>query len=348
MPPRQYLTPFSARRRTERRGQTRADARAVSGIEISRDPSAGLFCRKPPLTGVVMSEEYEHRFLSSEVPPRPADQCLFHVIPVPYEATVSYGRGTARGPEAILAASDQLELFDGSGYPGNRGIFTHQPVRCDCAPPIVHERIAAATLTALAAGGLPVLLGGEHSLTYGALKALKEHSDIPFGVVQFDAHADLRDTYEGSRWSHACVMRRAVDDLGLPLAQIGNRLYCEEEREARSRHNVTAWDAPWLAHHPMPEVLLPENFPRNIFLTFDVDGLDPSVIAETGTPVPGGLGWYQALDLAALALRGRRMIGFDVVELAPRTDRLASDFAAARLVYALMGLALADSPAAID
>jgi len=282
--------------------------------------------------------EHTNRFLASEVPPRPAKQCLFHVIPVPLEATVSYGGGTAAGPEAILTASDQLELFDGKGTPGLKGIFTHPPVDCNGSPETILRRIANTTLTALENGAIPVLLGGEHSLTYGALLALKEHCREPLGVIQFDAHADLRDSYEGSRWSHACVMRRAVADLGLPLVQIGNRSYCLEERDARITHAVTTWDAPWLARNPLPESLLPPDFPSRVFLTFDVDGLDPSVIAETGTPVPGGLGWYQALDLAALALRGRQLVGFDVVELAPRPDRHASDFAAASLVYALMGL----------
>lgn len=286
-----------------------------------------------------MLQEYARRFLSSEVPPRPAEQAFFHVIPVPYEATVSYGAGTAAGPEAILAASDQLELFDGEDCPGERGIFTHPPVDCSGPAEAVLDRIAGATRTALDAGGLPVLLGGEHSLTFGPLKALKERHGV-FGVIQFDAHADLRDRYEGTKWSHACVMRRAVDDLGLPLVQFGNRLFCLEEKQAREAYGVTAWDAPVLARHGLPARPLPEDFPDKVFLTFDVDGLDPSVIAETGTPVPGGLGWYQALDLAARVLTGRRLIGFDVVELAPQPGRIASDFAAARLVYALMGLAL--------
>lgn len=290
-----------------------------------------------------MPQEYAHRFLASEVPPRPAGHCLFHVIPVPLEATVSYGGGTAAGPEAILAASNQLELFDGEACPGERGIFTHNPV--DCAGPVeeVLERVAVATRRALNHNAVPVLLGGEHSLTYGPLLALRERFGR-FGVIQFDAHADLRDSYEGSRWSHACVMRRAVDDLDLPLVQIGNRLLCLEEKEARERYAVTAWDAPCLYRHGTPDVLIPAGFPEQVFVTFDVDGLDPSVIPDTGTPVPGGLSWYQAMDLAARALTGRRLLGFDVVELAPRPDRIVSDFAAARLIYALMGLALRSRP----
>ena len=291
-----------------------------------------------------MLNEYENRFLSSEVPPRPADQARFHVIPVPYEATVSYAGGTANGPEAILDASDQLELYDGTSYPGENGIFTQRPVDCSGAPEQVMENVRKAVLAALDAGAMPVVLGGEHSLTYGEIAALKERYGR-FGVVQFDAHADLRDSYEGSKWSHASVMRRAVKDLDLPLVQLGNRIYCREELEARKEHGVVSWDAPYLCRHGIPDNLIPEDFPRNIFITFDVDGLDPSIMPETGTPVPGGLDWYMALDLAARAMQGRRVLGFDVVELAPREGHIVSDFAAASLTYSLMGLAARNNDA---
>ena len=287
--------------------------------------------------------EYSLRFLGSELAPRIPDKAYFHVIPVGYEMSVSYGAGTAQGPEAILRASDQLELFDGTGCPGEAGIFTQQPVDCSASAiedaPEILARVSRAVLAALDCNAVPVLLGGEHTITFGALQALKSKFGR-IGVIQFDAHADLRDSYEGSRWSHACVMRRAVADLGLPLVQFGCRAYSLEESQARAVYGVTAWDAPYLARNPQPDKLVPDDFPEMVFLTFDVDGLDPSIIAETGTPAPGGLGWYQALDLAAAALSGRKLLGFDVVELAPRPGRHASDFAAASLVYALMGLAL--------
>ncbi|WP_294558372.1 agmatinase [uncultured Mailhella sp.] len=285
-----------------------------------------------------MLNEYENRFLSSEVPARPAGEARFHVIPVPYEATVSYAGGTAHGPEAILDASDQLELYDGTSFPGEQGIFTQQPVDCSGTPEEVMNKVRLAVLAALDAGAMPVVLGGEHSLTYGEMAALKERFGT-FGVVQFDAHADLRDSYEGSRWSHASVMRRAVSDLELPLVQLGNRIFCKEELEARKKHGVVAWDAPLLCRKGMPENILPDDFPEHIFITFDVDGLDPSIMPETGTPVPGGLGWYQALELAEKVVAGRTLLGFDIVELAPREGHIVSDFTAASLTYALMGIA---------
>lgn len=283
-------------------------------------------------------QEYSKRFLGSEVAAKPAAECFFHVIPVPYEESVSYGGGTSRGPDAILEASDQLELFNGHSCPGEKGIFTHAPVDCSQEAEKVMSNIYAATKKVLDLEKFPILLGGEHSITYGALKALKEKYGS-FGVVQFDAHADLRSEYSGTKWSHASVMRRAVDDLGLPLVQLGNRAFCLEEHEARKKHRVISWDAEYLCQNPIPENLIPQDFPKKIFITFDVDGLDPSVIPDTGTPVAGGLMWYQALNLAKKAVENRTLIGFDVVELAPRKDSVLSDFIAAQLTYALMDLA---------
>ncbi len=283
-------------------------------------------------------------FLASELemaPPNTRETAFFHVIPAPLEATVSYGGGTGRGPAAILAASQQLEVWDGESVPARRGIYTHPAVDCSGEaakphiPPPSLERIRDVVADVAACGGFPVLLGGEHTVTYAALAALVARFGR-FGVIQFDAHADLRDTYEGTPWSHACVMRRAVADLGLPLIQFGVRALCLEEVEAREQYGVRFHDAAELAAGGIPEI--PRDFPERVYLSFDVDGLDPSIMPATGTPVPGGLGWYQALELAQMALRGRAAIGFDVVELAPVPGLHAADFTAARLTYALMGL----------
>ena len=277
------------------------------------------------------------RFLASELAPGTPDSAFFHMLPVPLEASVSYGGGTAKGPCAILEASDQLELWDGESVPAELGIHTWPAVDCSGEIQTVLGRIEAAVARILDYGGLPIILGGEHTVTYGALAALAEKYGR-FGVVQFDAHADLRDSYEGNRWSHACVMCRAVKELGLPLVQFGVRALCLEEVATRREHGVEFLDAATLAASSMPEELLPPDFPERIYLTFDVDGLDPSIMPATGTPVPGGLGWYEALRLAERALRGRRVLGMDVVELAPVPGMHMADFTAARLVYALMGL----------
>ena len=265
------------------------------------------------------------------------EKALFHVLPVPYEKTVSYGNGTARGPAAIIAASGQLELWDGQSKPGEEGIYTWPAIDCAKEPEKVLHDIAFAVSRILKLNKLPVVLGGEHTVTWGVIKGYLDAGVKDFGVVQVDAHADLRDAYEGDKYSHASVMRRVVE-AGIPLVQLGIRAFCEEEREARKKHRVLAFDAVDLVPKNVSKVRLPARFPKNVFFTLDVDGIDPSVLPATGTPVPGGLGWYQTLGLFESVARQRRIIGFDVMEFAPIAGFHAYDFAAAMLTYRLMGI----------
>jgi len=276
-------------------------------------------------------------FLDGEIPNAKPEAAAYHIIPVPLESTVSYGGGTARGPEAIIEASTQLELWNGQGKPALQGVHTAPAV--DCSGPITKtlDRIEDAVSYAIECEALPIVLGGEHTVTLGALRAMKQRYHR-VGVVQFDAHADLRNTYEGSPYSHACVMRRAAEDLGLPLFQIGVRALCEEEALFRAASEIPHLDARELAVKGIPPHLLPRDFPDRIYITFDVDGLDPSVIRATGTPVPGGVSWHDALTLLEAVMEGRKLAGADVVELAPAAGDHASDFAAAQLAYVLMGL----------
>jgi len=192
-------------------------------------------------------------FLESEIPDLPPERSLFHVIPAPMETSVSYGSGTANGPAAILEASYQLEAFDGTSSPCEQGILTTAP----CAD---LDAIETAVRHAHAGGHFPILLGGEHTVTLGALRALKAAGET-FGVVQIDAHADLRASYEGSALSHACVMRRALDDLDLPLFQIGVRALSLEEHQLRETRGVGHLDAATIASSGIPTPLLPNGFP---------------------------------------------------------------------------------------
>lgn len=278
------------------------------------------------------------RFLSSELPPVKPEKALFHVLPVPYEKTVSYGNGTAKGPQAILEASDQLELWDGISKPGEEGIYTWPAIDCSRKPERVLNDIASAVSRILKMHKLPVVLGGEHTVTWGVIKGYLDAGVKDFGVVQVDAHADLRDAYEGDKYSHASVMRRVVE-AGVPLVQLGCRAYCEEERDARKKHRVLAFDGIDLVPPGIDKIKLPKAFPSKVFFTLDVDGMDPSVLPATGTPVPGGLGWYQTLALFESVARQRRLIGFDVMEYAPIEGFHAYDFTAALLTYKLMGIA---------
>ena len=277
-------------------------------------------------------------FLADDLPPRRADDARYHLIPVPLEASVSYGHGTSGGPQALLAASSQLEVFDGSGEPGAAGIHVQQAVPCaERSVRVVLDEVASRVTTARNHGALPILLGGEHTVTLGAIEALHA-AGVDCGLVQIDAHADLRDRYQDDPLSHACIMRRC-HDLGLPLAQFAVRALSREEHDYRQAHRATIrhHDAEVLHHQGIPADPLGPDFPDAIYLSIDVDGLDPSLMAATGTPVPGGLGWYECCTLIERILHRRRLVGADLVELAPAPGLPHCDFTAALLLYRVMG-----------
>lgn len=294
------------------------------------------------------------RFLGEENPGgAPGDahgdapaRARFHVIPAPIERTVSYGGGTAGGPEAILVASEQMELFDGVDVPLDRGIYTWPPVPAEGDTETVFAVLQEAVARALRVRGamrlgevMPVVLGGEHAITLPCVRAVLEVLGAPIGIVQFDAHGDLRDRYHDDPFSHASVMRRCLD-LGVPIHSVGVRALSPDDRQIRRERPdmVSFQDAIDVVPTAHPTVELPPGFPERVYVTFDVDGLDPSVIGATGTPEPGGLGWYQALSMVTSVAAQRRIVAFDVVELAPVAGRHADDFAAARLVYQMMGI----------
>lgn len=274
-------------------------------------------------------------FLASELTlDEQRDDALFRVIPVPLERTVSYGAGTGHGPASIIEASNELERPCAGKEPCAAGIVTETPLDCEGPMPEVMERLARRTEAAARAGRIPVTLGGEHSLTYGAVMGVARALDRPVGLVQIDAHADLRVAYEGEVHSHASVMHLLAEN-GIRLAQFGVRALPREESESRERNCVFWRDAEELVTERIHRVELPEDFPELIYVSYDVDGLDPSQMPATGTPVPGGLDYYQSLHLVESALQGRKCVGFDVVELAP-DGNAAWDFTAAQIVYRLM------------
>jgi len=276
-------------------------------------------------------------FLELDIPPASFENALFHILPVPLERSVSYGTGTGKGPQAILQASLQLEAFDGQGIPAEGGIYTCPPVKC--AAENVQDDLAAISAEVgkiLDNPGVPIILGGEHTVTLGALKAFAERNE-KIGVVQFDAHCDLRDSYETDPLSHACVMRR-VYEMGFPIMQIGIRSLSQPEDIFRKEKNIPCLDAASIYRDGIPTQILPPDFPERIYITFDVDCLDPSIMPATGTPEPGGLSWYQAIDLLGKVATGRSICGLDVVELAPAAGLHGADFTAAKLVYTMIGM----------
>ena len=258
-------------------------------------------------------------------------------MPVPYEKTVSYGNGTAKGPAAIIEASSQLERFDGTSDPGAEGIYTWPAVDCSRAPERVIDDIALAVKRILKLKKIPVVLGGEHTVTWGVIKGYLDAGEKDFGVVQIDAHADLRDAYEGDKYSHASVMRRVVE-AGSRWCSWAIVPTARKSAMRARKHKVLAFDADESCSARDKQDQAPKKFPPRVFFTVDVDGIDPSVLPATGTPVPGGLGWYQTLGLFESVARQRRIIGFDVMEFAPIPGFHAFDFAAALLTYKLMGI----------
>lgn len=276
-------------------------------------------------------------FLGSEFKHPKPEEAFFHILPVPYEDSVSYGGGTADGPKSILAASWQLETFDGKSNPSELGIFTHPPVKLSKKPETCIENISKATQKILKQDAFPIALGGEHTVTYGLIKGLLAAGYDDFGVVQIDAHADLRDSYLDNSYSHACVMKRIADE-DIPIFQLGIRAFCEEEKQTRRTYNIRHLDADILVPKNVQHFDLPDDFPEQVFFTLDIDGMDPSIFPATGTPVPGGLAWYQTLNLFECVAKSREIIGFDIMEFAPIKGFHAYEFSAALLAYKMMGI----------
>lgn len=265
------------------------------------------------------------------------------ILPIPYDLTTSYQPGARRGPIAILEASTHLETYDEEldwETCADVGIATLPAIVPDTSGPgPTMQRIERAAREVVDKGQLLVGLGGEHSVSAPLVRAVrKRHPRL--GVLQLDAHADLRDEFEGSRDNHACVMHRILDD-GVPIAQVGIRSLTAEERALiNDRKLCTVFAAE--AMGPAPERWIERVvavLPDEVYVTVDLDGFDPSIMPATGTPEPGGLDWYRATALLRAVAERRRIVGFDVVELAPIPGNVAPDFLAAKLVYRLLGYA---------
>jgi agmatinase len=249
------------------------------------------------------------------------------VLPCSHEATTSYGKGTRNGPNAILKASQAVEWFDEDlGYePYHKGwVYTDKPVRV--------AGLESRVSSLLEENKIPIILGGEHSLTPVAVKAVaKKYKHL--SVLQLDAHADLRDSYEGKQDSHACAMRRVLEIC--PAVQVGIRSLSSEEWEWAKKTGQI--DKIHFAQKLEMVDKIEDQLHKDVYLTIDVDIFDPSVVPATGTPEPGGLFWYEVLDVLKGVCATKNVVGFDVVELAPRKGDIASDFTIAKLIYKIIG-----------
>lgn len=254
------------------------------------------------------------------------------IIPVPYDGTSTWLKGADRGPEAIIEASGHMELFDieTASEVYRLGIATDEAVAEKSSPEAMVQAVRRRVAGHLERGKFPVVLGGEHSVCVGAVQACAElWRDLT--VLQLDAHADLRSEYEGSAYNHACVMARVAE--ACPFVQVGIRSMDISERAALNPRRV--FFAGELRRRPdwMEQML--NLLTSRVYITFDLDALDPSIMSATGTPEPGGLLWYETLELLKKVCAARELVGFDVVELCPGENR-APDFLAAKLVYKLL------------
>ena len=282
------------------------------------------------------------------------------LVPIPYDRTVTYKKGTARGPQAILEASTQVELWcEETGLEAwKAGIHTTEPITTDAAPDVLAGILEPRWRTLLDGGRRVVAgLGGEHSITLGPVRAVASvHPEL--AILHVDAHADVRAGFGGTEYGHGCIFRKIVEHA--PVVQVGIRSASPGEAEylASERRIRTFWDhqlrtdplgrAGWIE-----KVLSALGRPgRPVFLSIDVDGLEPGIMPGTGTPEPGGLSWADVTTLARAAAERFEIVGFDVVEVMPEKDRILSEYVAARLAYKVIGyleharLARAEMPSA--
>lgn len=265
-------------------------------------------------------------------------RCIIQQLPFEYSS--SYGKGSDRGPEAIIEASHYVEYYD---IELNAEAYTHGGI-CTLGsyamkisnPAELMEQISKKTAEHLDNSKFVVSLGAEHSLTYGTFKAFKEkHPEI--GVLQIDAHSDLRTSYEGSKWSHASVMAR-INELDAEIFQVGIRAQCKEEAALmKSSPNIHCWYDKDIHSNDlwMDEVV--SRLPAKLYITLDADGFSAEVCPSVGTIEPGGLNWYQSLRFLRKVFERCEVVGFDIVELNPSSEKDRTAYNMAQLCYKLIG-----------
>jgi agmatinase len=261
----------------------------------------------------------------------------FVVLPLPYDATTTYLSGAREGPRAVIAASQHLEDFDEEMAAEfvAAGIATLAPPDTDArGPEHMHRRIAAYARRVVRDGKFPVGLGGEHGVTAGLVRAVSaRHRKL--SVLQIDAHADLRDSYQGSPYSHACVMRR-VHEMGADIVPVGLRSWSAQEDRFMRRNGITPITARqcWESDEWLDRAL--NRLGEKVYVTIDIDGFDPAYAPGTGTPEPGGLDWYQVTSLLRAVAEEKTLVGADIVEVKPVPGQAVTEILAARLAYKII------------
>ena len=255
------------------------------------------------------------------------------ILPVPYDGTSTWQKGADRGPDALIDASANMELYDieTDSEVYLKGIYTADPVDVDMSPEEMVESVEKSVRKFLDQDKFVVLVGGEHSVTTGSVRAhLDKYKD--FTVLQLDAHSDLRYEYEGTKYNHACVMSRVSEIC--PIVQVGIRSTDISEQKALRKSNVFFAEDIYNKTDWVEKVL--SLISDKVYITIDLDVFDPSIMPSTGTPEPGGLLWYNVLMLMKAVFDDKEVVGFDVVELCPNPNNKAPDFLAAKLIYKLL------------
>ena len=265
------------------------------------------------------------------------DSAKVVAIPVPYDSTTSYRAGAREGPRAIISASRAIELYSEElGWnPSKIGIFTTEELEPDIgSPERTVKRIAREAGLVLADGKMPLILGGEHTVALGAIEALAE-TNRDFSVVHFDAHADSRQEFMGSKFSHACVAARARE-LANRVYSVGVRSIDEESASKHAKDILYMKDMRRLNSSALARRIA-ANTSKDVYITIDLDVLDPSEMPSVGTPEPDGMRFRQLVDVIALLLKSKRLLGLDVTELSPLPGNTAPDYLAAKLIYLVIG-----------
>lgn len=267
------------------------------------------------------------------------EKAKFVVLPVPYDSTMSYGSGSRDGPDAIIRASRHIELYSEElGFsPADAGVYTLEQLEPDVSgPEAMVKRIAREVSIIIDDGKVPLLLGGEHTVALGAVMAIANAGD-DFSVLHFDAHSDSREEFMNSKYSHACVMAR-IRDMCKSTYSVGVRSIDEQGYSKYSKDILYMKDMRSMSDKMVAESIS-KHVKKNVYITIDLDVLDPSEMPSVGTPEPGGMRYTSLINILSGVLKGRKLIGADISELAPIPGIRAPDYLAAKLAYELVGMA---------
>jgi agmatinase len=261
------------------------------------------------------------------------DSSKIVLIPVPYDGTSTWIKGSEKGPDAFLEASENMEIYDieTDSEVYKQGVYLAEPIKEKRSPELMVEAVHKATSEYIRKGKFVTLFGGEHSVSIGSIRAFRENFDN-LTVLQFDAHADLRPEYDGSKCNHACAVHEAQHTTN--LVQVGIRSMDSIEKPFLKKENC------FFAHDIMANKNWMEQalskITENVFITVDLDVFDSSIMPSTGTPEPGGLDWYHVVNFIKLVIQKKNVVGFDIMELCPNKNNKGPDFLAAKLYYKIL------------